>query len=209
MKERFIGWDGYPCEFHESPVGKPLIAAMKSLEGGTRFSESEIIARAHSFYTASIIGKDQEFPRNRQATLKGSMDELRKLSKLTDALARHIHSMRRPAVNALYNQGWDLFALEKQLNLWPEGSLRAISELEYDSGRLGAPEKIAANKVTEMAASFYSQATGKAPTIINGIEVNQASGPWLDFLGEVFKVLRIKASAESQSKKLFGKKGEK
>ncbi len=207
MSESFIGWDGYPCEFQDSPIGKPLISAMRSLEGGVRFSDDEIRVRAHAFYSASIIGKDEELPRNRQATPKGSVDELRKLSKLTDALLRHIANMRKPAVTALHNQGWDLFALEKQLSLWPEGSLRAISELESDSGRFGAPQKFAAGKVTEMAASFYSQATGREPTIVNGIEINQASGPWLDFLNEVLKALRIKASAESQSKILFGKKG--
>ncbi len=207
MTERFIGLDGYPCEFAASPVGQKLISAMKSLDGAESIFNTEITAKARAIYSASEFGKIQELPRNRKATRNKSEDELRKLSKITASLLQHIRNMREPAVSALYRQGWDLFAVERALELWPEGSLRAISELDDDQGHFGAPQKAAADNVTAMVAEYYSQATGRKPTVIKDVYSSEAYGPWLTFLDQVFSALKIKASAESQSKKLFGKKG--
>src|SRR5215203_415448 len=65
--------------------------------------------------------------------------------------------------------------------------------------KTGAPCKRSAEAVTTQAAQTYKKLTGKKPRPhANG---NQAGGPFLRFLGEIFAILEIKASPEGQIKR--------
>jgi hypothetical protein len=62
------------------------------------------------------------------------------------------------------------------------------------------PKSAAARQVAESAANIYKELTGKEATVRarDGI----AYGPFLEFLSKVFRVCKIRASAESQARLL-------
>ncbi|MEA2934530.1 MAG: hypothetical protein QOD74_1176 [Variibacter sp.] len=64
--------------------------------------------------------------------------------------------------------------------------------------KTGAPKKDLARKVARFTAEHFFGLTGNRPTRV--VKDGKPYGPFIDFLGKVYKILNIKASAESQAK---------
>lgn len=79
----------------------------------------------------------------------------------------------------------------------------AADEDDYSSGR---PKKVQADQVAKECGVLYRQFAGAAPTVSNRAVVdghrtaNEAYGPFLDMIDDVFKVLEISASSEVYAK---------
>lgn len=204
MTERWIGIDGWPCEFSEAPLGQALASAIRALDGAERLSEDEIKSKARFLWSMACLAKDEELERNRPATMKGSEDELKTFHGLCRRLTDHITKMRRPAVAALYAEGADLFRIANDLNTLQEQAHLAFGGLDAPEKVSGA-KKTAAAEVTEIAASVFANVTGREPTFTTSPRTGERSGPWPDFLGAIFQAVGINASVGAQVRQLSAK----
>ena len=66
----------------------------------------------------------------------------------------------------------------------------------------GRPPETAARYVAEKCAEIYFRNTGKQPSVVTPIDGGPASGPFLNFVTEVFQAFKIKASAEASARKV-------
>jgi hypothetical protein len=70
------------------------------------------------------------------------------------------------------------------------------------AGRTGAPKKALAAQVARTTARYYYLLTDKRPTRISPIAGGKAYGAFIiTFLADIFRILGIEASVESQAKK--------
>jgi hypothetical protein len=68
------------------------------------------------------------------------------------------------------------------------------------AARTGRPKKQAAKAIAANAAANFELLTGRRATLSTPTAGGKASGAFLDFLSEVFKILGVDASPESQAK---------
>jgi len=78
-----------------------------------------------------------------------------------------------------------------------EFSLAANQTGAKTTKRIGKPT---ARYVARSAADSFARLTGRPPTVITPALGGKAGGPFLEFLHQVFEVLGIRASAESQAR---------
>lgn len=194
----FIGQDGYPCEFSESPFGAGLIKAIRAIPGAETLEPEAVEGKARMLYAVSEGGRDEELPRNRPASQKASDDELRKLAALAEKLERHILSIRQPAVSALYAEGAHVFELVRTLQETQENARHAFSALEIEGTPSGAPKKIEAAEVAFLASRVFEHISGRRATFTTDPGSGKVSGAWPDFLSAVFDALYINASVAAQ-----------
>ena len=64
----------------------------------------------------------------------------------------------------------------------------------------GRPRKEVARTVAFECANIYQHVTGKKPTIITHTSTNEASGPFLDFVTDIFSRLNVSGSAEAATR---------
>jgi hypothetical protein len=90
------------------------------------------------------------------------------------------------------------FPLEERL------AIARIARSKVDpSGRSGRPRKGVARRVATFLAQNFEALTGEAPGRITLVEEGMAkrsSGRFIDLLSEIYRVLEIGASADSQAK---------
>lgn len=81
--------------------------------------------------------------------------------------------------------------------------LRVLSE-EAKAARIvrkaGPPEKVQATKIARAVAVHYYHFMGRNPSVPK--REGKAYGPYLNLLSKIFKILELKASAESQAEKV-------
>lgn len=203
--DKFVGSDGYPCEFADSLPGSRLIVAISELPGADSLSGLEIERKARLLYSTWNDGKIEELARNRPASQKASEAEIRKFAKLVENLETHINLMHEPAISTLYQHGCHVFELAQELEAMREASRWVFHELNVQSPPRGAGKKIGAAMITQMASSIYSNVTGMRPTFTTDPFSGAVSGTWPDFLGNIFSALSIHASVASQARLLSEK----
>ena len=69
---------------------------------------------------------------------------------------------------------------------------------EISRSNRGAPKKVHIERISDVVAEHYFGLTGKAPTVIctDGV----AYGAFVKLLGDIFAILAVDASAESQAR---------
>ena len=206
---RFIGLDGWPCEFQETQTAKALIEAVKALPGDT-IGDDAALGLATTIFRVAESARELEEPRSLPASRGKSEAELRKLGKLATELAEHIQAMRQPAIAALFAEGYNPFNVAASALDLAEGARMAFGYVDQSDNATGRPKKLAARDLTDFLASVYTHRTGAAPTLTTSIGRGHAvSGPWHDFLTAVFSALGIDASAEAQARAYMEKSRQK
>jgi len=205
VTDNFLGLDGYPCEFAESPFGEGLIRAICAIPGGDVLEPDDVEGKARMLFSISQRGRNEELRRNRPASQKASDSELRKLADLAQKLERHILSMRQPAVSALYADGAYVFELVRTLQKTTDSARFAFHTMEIEGSPSGAPKKVEAAEVTFHASLVFEHVSGRRAIFTTDPGTSEISGAWPDFLANVFKALYIDASVAAQVKAISQK----
>jgi hypothetical protein len=129
--------------------------------------------------------------------IKRPTEELRDLAKWTGRALKSLDSLSPYARNAL-NYNKQRVTLERlRFNLM---ILHAAAELA-DKPKKNKPEKIQERRIARVVAQYYHGLTGRQPTVSVSIKRgHKASGAFLQLLREVYNILGVAASAESQAK---------
>lgn len=189
--EHETGEDGWPV-----PIPLLIADALREALGHHNPSDIIIEQAAARIYSASKQGQGEQQPRNRPASGKASVAELRKMQDLAARLADHIDGMHAPANSQLMREGLMAGEFVQRLREAQETGQHAASMIEDAPSPRGRPPSVEAAAVTECAANFFHQITGKPPTrSVDGGEY----GEWIDTLRNIFAVLRISESPEKQA----------
>ncbi len=73
----------------------------------------------------------------------------------------------------------------------------------------GRPRNEVAHVLTLECANIYREMTGKKPTIVTHTATNEASGPFLDFVTDIFSGLKISGSPEAAARLAINERKEK
>lgn len=138
-----------------------------------------------------------EFNRLKSASAKVTASEIKAVKEGAQHLLKALETLHAPAYDAIAFPPIEMAILTGKLSALATAASNAPIPHQADIG--GRPKKFTARAVARSAAFHYHALTGKAPAPING-NCGPAHGPFLDFLAEVFEILGIKASAESQAK---------
>jgi hypothetical protein len=169
-----------------------------------------------------------DHPNSRTSGTAAAQDHLERFWKLVSRLAQNVNAMPREAIEALEREirsdeerrirlahpefrdsplawYWSLLLpseLQQQLVRYQSCARRAHEELARDPqpNRIGAHQKKRAQAITRLAAWIYEHLTGKDTKVATDAHSFKAYGPFLEFLTELFVVLGINASAESQAR---------
>ena len=114
--------------------------------------------------------------------------ELAGLKKHAEKLLKAIVELHKPALAAA--------VLPDGLTMRLGVLIARIDAINLD----GRPRKDQASKITEMTADAFYRLTGDAAH--TNTNVGKVYGPFFDLLTEVFNILKVKASAESQARGL-------
>jgi hypothetical protein len=95
-------------------------------------------------------------------------------------------------------------ALAVMIPLEDRLSIGRIANLEVKlNGKLGAPRNNAAERVATFLAQHFEGLTGSPParnTLVRNGDALRTGGAFIDLLAEIYGVLKIEASADSQAK---------
>jgi hypothetical protein len=123
---------------------------------------------------------------------KGLLD----LAQSTGRTIKVLERLSENALTALNYRRPALASLKTNLRI-----LHVAAKTAEVKARRGAPKKIQPRKITEVVAQHYYGLTGKKPTVPS--KDGKAYGPFLELLGDIFKILGVKGvSAESQAREL-------
>ena len=132
--------------------------------------------------------------------------ELKNFIKLSKKLGHHILQMHGNSLEALVIDGRHPFYLvHTEFEKLISAARRGIQESASDTvpNKTENPKKQTARDVTKMAAASYERLTGKQSSYTGDPDGGHAHGPFLDLLNDLFLVLEIDASAESQMKEFI------
>ncbi len=174
----FVGLDGYPCSFEESPLGQKLIRAVRRVPGASNFSDHSVETFALWLLVASDEGRRAELPQGRPASEHASFLEMKKLKSMAEGLVEHIYKIHMPAIQALQRQGIDLNNISNQLATMLESMSGAWGDLEPQPSTRGRPQKHEASDVTEEAATVFELVAGYAPTFTSDPISSEVTGAW-------------------------------
>ncbi len=143
-------------------------------------------------------------PFAREVSGKSARDEIAEYQDLCFRLHQHVFSMSKTAIDALkankgkladpLNIGWQMLD-HSRLSV---AAYNSIDPLKRPKG--GAPRLHYAPAVASAVAGAYWEITGKRPTVSVNPVTYGAYGPFLELLTDIFGVLSIEASPESQAK---------
>jgi len=175
-----------------------------------------IPADAQSLLNVKAIFAVKDTPRARIGGTKKARRDLEILAKRAIDLHTHIRSMHGDALAFIREQcisgdGQRVAGDPLTISADVEGLAGAAQRAHR--GLAGADEKPAGPKgrrhlaaaVTEKAARVYERLTGNAATLSVDSE-NRAYGPFLSLLAEVFRILNVRASPESQTRAFLKEK---
>lgn len=200
MSGRWIGSDGWPAPY---PAG--VADAIRALPGGDTLPDQQMTFLAGLIANAALSGRDLELPAALPSSRKHADESLRKLHDLCDELARHIETLRRPAVDALLAEGLAAANFRLTVEDAQFAARCAFGGTSAPERKAGRNPSVAAALVTEECASVYKTVTGRGPTFTRDPHNSAVSGPWVDFLSAVFSACYITASVESQASALMEK----
>jgi hypothetical protein len=120
---------------------------------------------------------------------------LRELAKSTGRTIEVLDGLSQSAIDALSFRQLELRKLMTNLRI-----LHVSAEEAAKAGvnfRDGAPKKTQAQRIAIVVAQHYCGLTGKIPTLSK--KEGKVYGPFFHLLKDVYEVLGVKASAESQA----------
>jgi hypothetical protein len=123
-------------------------------------------------------------------------EALRKLAQSAGRTIKVLDGLPEDALAALNYRPGALRTLHIQLRI-----LHAAAKEAKVETRRSPPTKPQARKIARVVAQHYSRLTGKEPTV--PAKDGKAYGPLLKLLQAVYRILDIKASAESQARYLI------
>jgi hypothetical protein len=197
----FIGADGWPCDFADSPTGAALVEAVSRLPGADALSQDAVQSFAMRLFSASEQGKASDEPRSRPASIAQSEREIETLDKLAGELEQAIRSIRKPSHAALFREGANLAEISENLAQLREYARHAYSDLRDAENVRGRPKKHEAAVVTETARHIFETIEKRPATFTTDPASGSVSGIWPDFLSAVFEALAVTASVASQVRK--------
>lgn len=198
MSFGFVGLDGYPCSFEESPIGLDLIDAIRRLPGSDSIPDYQLESFALRLFIAHEQGRAEEQPNAQPATETQTRNEMLHLVHLADRLKRHIEGMRKPSHESFASYGVELAKLSDQLPTIGDVVGAAFGESTTVQTTRGRPAKQRAKRVTDEAAKVYQSVTLKAPKKTRDALTNEISGDWPRFLETLLRTFHIEASVEAQ-----------
>jgi hypothetical protein len=183
----------------------PSIAKVKAVlaEAFKEVSQDDLNYGAESIVLAWHDGRELNRPYNKSATDKATEKELKSLYYLCIKLDEHIEGLRRPAYQALHQQGVDPTDFQNIVRNVANIAQAAWDDAEKGLQAGGRPVDHIADAVTEAAAFVYERFTQKKPTISKDpYNDNQVGGPWYLLLVAILVALDISASAEWYARKM-------
>lgn len=175
-------------------VGIPYVALLPSIA-------RELLMLAH--------GPDDVPSAMKPASTARSKRQLAAVGKAADLLAGAIADLNRPARDALILSDEWLRRVSGDLALLRADARNAEVPEQAATEGTGRPKKLVAQRVSHWVGLHYQGLTGKPPSIAVSAATHVAGGQFVDLLREVFEVLELKASAESQAKALIREMKEK
>lgn len=149
---------------------------------------------------------------NRQSTASAekTREELATVAKQAKALFKTLRHLHRPALEALnYRSPWPAGpnGLETHLAILIAAAGGDVELAFYvDEGRSGKSIS-SAKHVTALLAQYYETLTGVEPTLHTSTLDHTPGGPFYELVSDVFRILKIRASPESQIRALlYGKR---
>lgn len=159
------------------------------------------------------MSKVSDLPQAQSTGGKMAATELRQVGDAAHGLCKILLSLHLDADDALYRHrvsrahGHMIDDL-KGLIITARRAEKEIFGQSIQKGKSGPKMKIHARTVADCAVRVYEALTGQQATIVtdndNGKYV--AGGEFLDFLGKLFKMFEIKASAEGMAKAVIKEK---
>lgn len=126
--------------------------------------------------------------------------EIVKLGELASKLGLHLRRMHGNSLAAVERAdgGRHPFAIEDRLGELIQACNDAVSDIHNE----GTTEtKATASSIAKAAYRTFQRLTGRRPTVIGND--GTAYGPFLDLLNGLFNAFGVKASAESQARKVI------
>ena len=137
------------------------------------------------------------------ATSAKTRVELSAVWRAVDLLQKSLHGLHKPAYYALLAQNVDPLeqdGLPTLLNRLASAAASAADEMTSVETRRGAPEKVLARAVRDAAAKHFEHLTGRGAKRTTPTDGSRATGPFVEFLRETYRILAIDASAEAQAR---------
>jgi len=180
-----------PFSYTLATQQRALEEAFEKLTPGNRCStgipyETLIPSIARELLITKLVDRKKD---PAQQSLKNLRSAGPRLEKVLDQLSPEV-------LNALSFMEPDIKVLQKKLRL-----LNAAAGNIEVRGKRGASEKVHPYKITQTVGWHYLCITGRDPTVSRP-EGKMPQGAFFDLLTTVFCVLGVKASADSQEKKL-------
>lgn len=167
-------------------------AVLASLPREVGVTDNAIWYHAHIIEAHVVFAAMENGRRFRNSSPTHAEREVERYARLCLDLGRYIQTMRAPALRAL-----DFGPLRILDELVAQIETARNAEIEA-TNCLGAPQKELARDVAGAARAAYEEITGQKATRV--IRDGQAGGPFIEYLGEIFKACGIKASPESQAR---------
>ena len=187
-----------------------LIAAMERLplRSGVAFDMGR---EATSLQISLTLARVNDLPAGSDTTKKDGArrqltqlaDRIRQLHSEITSLSRDTRQALRDAAREHPESQWELpeiEALQIDLENTFNNTVRTLRLTPHQPAKGGRPKIIGASIVADMARAKFEHLTGRAPTITVDPVSSAAGGPFVTFLGDLFEIIGVNASAEAQAR---------
>lgn len=208
------GWvdeAGWPGPFKDSVLSRSLEAAILKLDHASDFPPETIHALSKRLIIADEIGRAGNETRMlaqggpHETRRRSSQRQLERVAKRTVSLLDALENLKAPAHESLARECINTTAQISQLKALRQAVGHALSEVVGSEGLPPGGDQHA-NEVSVTAAKIYAEVTNCRPTHTldpNEHSTARISGPWPDFLEEVFELLGVSGSAKSRAAQIL------
>lgn len=181
-----------------------LIKRLETLSPQHEVSHDIIHKWVTKIKLANLLHTNEARPFTREISGKAARREIAEYHDLCNRLYLHVSSMSKTATDALKREKQkevDPIALGYLLRDHVHLSERAHNSIDEEKpGNKGANRRVHAPKVTDNLCLAFTEICGKQPTLIVDPVTSEASGRFLDLVHDIFEILGIGASPESQAR---------
>jgi len=132
--------------------------------------------------------------------------EIRTLAKLSTRLAKHIESMHKTSRELVEENlpAYRLKLLDRtagSVAVASEDVMTRLADVPFFEQFTGRKVNTVAESVTRTAAAIFERRTGRKPVRIVDRVSGKAGGQFVEWLAELFSLLKIEASADAEARK--------
>lgn len=183
-----------------------LVKVLRTLNATT--PEEILEQRALGLQITAALGAVGDLPRARDAGGEKARRELDTVARKAADLARLMLNLHSDALRAFEkveaNGNLHPLNLKATLNGFVLATMRAIDEVVDALPHRGNRPRVQPRQVARQVREVYEDLTGrKAGRVTNAYRDGQTEGPFQEFLSNIFVLLNIEASADSQIKLLL------